>query len=62
MITFKLIITYILLGAPNELIIPDFANKTDCQIQLVKSAADLRSQGATVESAICHRVVLDTGK
>ena len=61
MITFKLIITYILLGAPNELIIPGFANKTDCQIQIVKSAAALKAQGATVKFAICHRVSLDSG-
>lgn len=62
MISFTLIITYVLLGASNELIIPDFATKTDCQIQVVKSAAALRAQGATVEFAICNRVVLNTGK
>lgn len=62
MISFTLILTYVLLGAPNEIIIPDFENKTDCQIQLDKVSAVLKSQGASVESAICHRVVLDIGR
>lgn len=62
MITYTLIITYILLGAPNELIIPAFENKTDCQIQVVKSTAALKTQGAKVESAICHKVILNLGK
>ena len=58
MITYTLIITYLLLGAPNELIIPGFENKTNCQIQLVNSAAALKTQGASVESAICHKVTI----
>jgi hypothetical protein len=62
MITYTLIITYFLLGASNELIIPDFGSKPDCQFQLRQSVYDLKSQGATVESAICHRVTIVSGR
>ena len=62
MITYTLIITYILLGAPNELIVSGFESKPGCQVQLRQSVSDLKSQGATVESAICHRVTLGSRK
>ena len=60
MITYTLIITYFLLGASNELIIPDFGSKQDCQVQLRQSVSALMSQGASVESTICHKVTLDS--
>ena len=62
MTSFTLIITYILLGVPNGLIIPGFTNKTDYQIQVVNSVTSLKSQGAKVDYAICHRVTLNLGK
>ena len=62
MITYTLIITYVLLGAPNELIVPDFESKQDCQIQLRQSVSAIKSQGGTVESAICHKVSLGSGR
>lgn len=62
MITYTLIITYVLLGTPNELIISDFGSKPDCQVQLRQSVSALRSQGVSVESAICHRVTLGSGR
>ena len=60
MITYTLIITYILLGTPNELVIEGFVDKTSCQIQAVSSSSALRKQDAKVETAICHRVILDS--
>jgi hypothetical protein len=61
MISYTLIITYILLGAPNELIIPDFESKEECQAQIIKSSSALKCQGAKVESTICHKVILNLG-